>query len=260
VLEIDAVLCGRPVRCLVCKQITVCHDEPEQETLTTRVPATVPKIPNAQNLTTTASPFDFDEELDLPMSLAASRPTKRWPVLVGTVGALCLAIALVAGFFIFRRPATEPEQPPAKVIAQKSKPPAEKRPKEKPPIEIFPKENLPLDPPDRVEANEWERTSQKKLDQALLELGPDKTHQAKRLLSYPLADIPRKPTKTQMILVMELSQRLGVIAMVEKDEPLAKRYLTMVDIYRRKIGWPKDRFDEWEKPILRDTARRMGIK
>src|SRR5262249_25013271 len=100
----------------------------------------------------------------------------------------------------------------------------------------------------------------KKLDQAMLELGPEKTYQAKRLLSHPLADIPRKSTKAQMILVMELSERLGVIATAEEDVRLAKQHLTVVDIYRRKISWPKDRFDEWEKPILRDTARRMGIK
>jgi hypothetical protein len=256
----DAAHSGQPVRCLACQQVTICHDEPEEETLTTTVPATVPKIPKAQNLTTAASPFDFVEEPDLPMALAAPRPKKRWPVLVGTVGALCLAIGLLAGFFIFRPSAKEPKQPPVKVIAQKPKPPAEKEPKEKPPIKIFPEENPPLDPPDRVEANEWERTTRKKLDQALLELGSDKTHEAKRLLSHPLADIPRKPTKTQMILVMELSERLGVIAMVEKDEPLAKQHLTMVEIYRRKMGWSQDRFDEWEKPIFRDTARRMGVK
>jgi hypothetical protein len=99
--------------------------------LTTKVPATQPKIPNAQNLTTTASPFDFEGELDLPMAPAASKPAKRWSVLVGAVSVLCLAIGLLAGFFIFRPSANEPKQPPVKGIAQKPKPPAEKEPKEK---------------------------------------------------------------------------------------------------------------------------------
>jgi hypothetical protein len=58
-LEMDAAFSGRPVRCLACQQVTICHDEPEAETLVGVELVTRP----AKNAPATEL-FDFRESME----------------------------------------------------------------------------------------------------------------------------------------------------------------------------------------------------
>ena len=71
-LELDAANCGRPVRCLACQHVTICNEEPEEETLTSAKPVSneVTRLPKQA-----PEPFNFDE----PQSSQREIETLRTP-------------------------------------------------------------------------------------------------------------------------------------------------------------------------------------
>ena len=79
-LEIEARYSGEPVRCLSCQQVTICHDEPEQDTLTgteqvvARAPASVQPQATVSADGRHCDPFDFG---DLPYTEPTPMPRQR---------------------------------------------------------------------------------------------------------------------------------------------------------------------------------------